>query len=100
MRRLPDLDFSEYFLDHNESEHNISASQVLDATIGRRVHVSREFTHDGKRRRLVLAATDDTVMTIVLEPADGFAWVISAFPASRAEKRRARDHQIGTDIDD
>jgi uncharacterized DUF497 family protein len=97
MSRLPDLEFSEYFLDHNESEHNISATQVLDATIGRRVDITREFTRDGKRRRLVLAATDDTVMKIVLEPADGFAWVISAFPASQAERRLARRHKIGND---
>jgi hypothetical protein len=100
MQRLPDLAFSEYFMDHNESEHNITAEQVLDATVGRRILVSREFARDGKRRRLILASTDDTLMQIVLEPSDGFAWVIGAYPASRADRRVARLKKIGQDLNE
>jgi hypothetical protein len=41
--KLPDLAFSEYFLDRNH-EHNVDAEDVLDALIGRVIR------SDGYRR--------------------------------------------------
>jgi hypothetical protein len=92
--RLPDLAFSEYFGDHNH-QHNLSEQDVMDALIGRRIHISARYRHDGKLRRRILAKTDSNFITVICEEADTFWWVLSAFPSAKADIDRARSMGIG-----
>jgi hypothetical protein len=93
--RLPDLRFSEYFADQNH-RHNVDEVDVLDAVIGRRIHVSAAVSQSGKTRRIILAKGESDYLTIVCEPARrGFWWVLSAWPSTRAEVRRAKRVGVG-----
>jgi len=97
--RLPDLKFSEYFLDQNH-QHNLDEDDVLDALIGRRIHVSGPYKHKRKTRRKILAKTNSDYITVICEEADRFWWVISAFPSGQADVRRARAAGIGEEHHD
>lgn len=97
MRRLPDLRFSEYFEDHNHV-HNVGEDDVLEAIVGRRILVSREYTRERKRRRRILAKTDSDYLTIICEPEEEFWWVISAFPSQDYDVRRAREARVGDEL--
>ena len=93
--RLPDLAFSDYFLDHNH-RHNIDEEDVLDAIYGRRILITREYFEDGKRRRRIYAKNDEAYLRIIVEPTDeGFWWILSAYPANRSEMKRMRQCRVG-----
>jgi hypothetical protein len=91
---LPDLQFSEYFEDHNHV-HNVDENDVLDAVIGRRIIISGPYRRHGKIRRRILGKTDSDYLTIICEPAKEFWWVISAFPSGENDVRRARAASVG-----
>ncbi len=91
---LPDLRFSEYFEDRNH-EHNIDRGDVIDAIVGRRIHISRAYERDGRLRRKILAKSDSDYLTIVCEEGDGFWWVLSAYPSRNTDARWSRDAGIG-----
>jgi hypothetical protein len=92
--RLPDLEFSEYFYDHNH-EHNVDEFDVLDAIIGRRIVVSRQYVRDGKPRRRIICKGDSEYLTVVCQPAEDFWWVLSAYPCGASDERRGRDARVG-----
>ncbi len=92
--RLPDLRFSDYFLDQNH-RHNIDDEDVIDAVLGRRIHVSGPYERNGRMRRRILAKTDSDYLTVICEEAEHFWWVISAFPSTEIDVRRARAAGIG-----
>lgn len=92
--RLPDLRFSEYFIDQNHL-HNLDEEDVIDAVIGRTILISGPYTRNAKRRRKILAKTDSEYITVICEEAEGFWWVISAFPSSDAETVRAKSARVG-----
>ena len=92
--RLPTLRFSEYFLDHNH-EHNIDDIDVSDAIRNRHVLISREFFRHGQRRRIILARNENAYMRVIVQPAETFWWVLSAYPASDWEIARARRARVG-----
>lgn len=94
--RLPDLTFSEYFLDHNH-EHNVDEEDVLDAVLERRILISGAYTKNQKTRRAVLAKTDSNYITIICEEADDFWWVITAYPSGDTERKRAKAATVGKD---
>jgi hypothetical protein len=91
---LPDLRFSEYFQDQNH-RHNVDEEDVIDAVIGRRIHISAPYRHNGKLRRRILGKTDSDYLTIICEPAEDFWWVLSAFPSGESDERRARAVNVG-----
>jgi len=97
--RLPDLRFSEYFLDQNH-HHNIDDADVIDAVFGRRIHISGPYERNGKVRRRILAKTESDYITVICEVAEHFWWVISAFPSGDADVRRARAARIGEEQHD
>jgi hypothetical protein len=88
------LAFSEHFLDENHL-HNLDEADVLDAVIGRRIHISKRFKRNGKTRRLILAKTDDEYITIVCEESADFWWVLSAYPSDSSDRKRAREQGVG-----
>ena len=94
--RLPDLAFSDHFQDHNH-EHNVDEDDVLDALIGRRIHISSRYQRNGRARRKILAKTDSQYLTVICEEADAFWWVLSAYPSRKDDVRRARTAGVGNE---
>jgi hypothetical protein len=96
--RLPDLRFSEYFLDQNH-RHNLDDGDVIDAVIGRRILVSRPYERNGQTRRRILAKTESEYITVICEVADTFWWVLCAFPSGTSDARRAKASNVGQEVD-
>jgi uncharacterized DUF497 family protein len=98
LRKLPALRFSEHFLDQNH-RHNIDEHDVIDAIASRRIYVSGLYRRkaDGKPRRMMLAKSESSYITIFCEPAAEFWWIISARPSNDIEIARARAYNVGGD---
>ena len=69
--------------------------EVLDAIVGRRIVISREYMRSGKPRRKMLCKGESEYLTVICEPANDFWWILSAFPGNESDARRARAARVG-----
>lgn len=80
---LPDIEFTEYFDDHNESEHNIGQLEVVEAIFfGEKIH------------RKILYRTADLYITVFVDPSREPWRILSAIPSKGTDRRYFNEHSI------